>query len=94
MDWRWMSQGNARMGQSFIVHVNPDMLAGELNYRRLARHGDGLPRPSIVDVPDTPDPEPGPDLTDIDPTLLWLLRRAGDEWGPAGVARAATKLAE
>lgn len=35
----------------------------------------------------------GPGLDETDPTLLWLLRRAGDEWGPRGVARAAALLA-
>lgn len=30
---------------------------------------------------------------DIDPTLNWLLMRAGDEWGPLGVAKAAAFLA-
>lgn len=32
-------------------------------------------------------------LPDTDPTLLWLLRRAGDEWGPRGVAETAAALA-
>lgn len=29
-----------------------------------------------------------------DPTLLWLLRRAGDEWGPMGVALTAVSLTD
>jgi len=32
-------------------------------------------------------------MDEIDERLLWLLRRAGDEWGPAGVAKAAARLA-
>ncbi|UQS95209.1 hypothetical protein Pam4_66 [Pseudanabaena phage Pam4] len=32
-------------------------------------------------------------LRDTDPTLLWLLRKAGAEWGPAGVAKVADALA-
>lgn len=35
----------------------------------------------------------GPSLEETDPRLLDVLRRAGDEWGPAGVARAAAMLA-
>ncbi len=30
----------------------------------------------------------------VDPTLLWLLRRAGDEWGPLGVALTAAHLSD
>jgi hypothetical protein len=33
------------------------------------------------------------DLEDVDGRLSWLLRRAGEEWGPTGVQRAATRLA-
>lgn len=40
------------------------------------------------------DLHPGPALDETDPRLVWLLRAAGDEWGPLGVARAATQLAE
>lgn len=36
----------------------------------------------------------GPSLDETDPTLLWLLRRAFDEWGVAGVVSAAKLLAE
>jgi len=32
-------------------------------------------------------------IKDVDPTLLWLLRRAGDEWGPLGVAKVAARMA-
>lgn len=35
----------------------------------------------------------GGNMDEIDLTLQWLLRRAGDEWGPLGVARAAARLA-
>jgi hypothetical protein len=41
-----------------------------------------LPGIAIVELPDR----------EIDPTLLWLLRRAGDEWGPLGVLRAAAAV--
>lgn len=42
---------------------------------------------------DPPMPDP---LTpeDIDPPLLWLLRRAGAEWGTLGVALAAARLSD
>jgi hypothetical protein len=33
------------------------------------------------------------EIGDVNERLLWILRRAGDEWGPAGVARAAALLA-
>ena len=36
----------------------------------------------------------GPEINDIDERLLWLLRRAGDEWGPLGVALAAQRLVD
>jgi hypothetical protein len=32
------------------------------------------------------------DRGDVDPTLLWLLRRAGQDFGPLGVARVAAEL--
>ena len=32
-------------------------------------------------------------IEDVDQRLLWLLRAAGDEWGPRGVAKAAAQLA-
>jgi hypothetical protein len=31
---------------------------------------------------------------EIDARLLWLLRRAGEEWGPLGVALAAARLTD
>lgn len=34
-----------------------------------------------------------PEITDVDPRLLWLLRKAADEWGARGVYLAAAKLA-
>jgi hypothetical protein len=33
-----------------------------------------------------------PSLDEIDGRLLWLLRKAGDEWGPLGVALTAADL--
>ncbi len=36
--------------------------------------------------------DPLPDY-DIDERLAWLLRKAGEEWGPLGVAKAAAALA-
>lgn len=33
-------------------------------------------------------------IDNVDPTLLWLLRRAGDEWGPLGAALAAARMTE
>lgn len=35
-----------------------------------------------------------PDPTDVSPVLLELLRAAGDEWGPLGVALAAAHLTD
>jgi hypothetical protein len=37
--------------------------------------------------------ESGPALEDVDGRLLWLLRKASDEWGVSGVARVAALLA-
>lgn len=34
------------------------------------------------------------DVTSIDSRLLWLLRRAGEEWGALGVALAAARLTD
>jgi len=31
---------------------------------------------------------------DTDPTLLWLLRRAGESWGPLGVALVAARMTD
>lgn len=36
----------------------------------------------------------GPTLEETDPRLVSLLREAGGEWGPLGVARTAAKLVE
>lgn len=35
---------------------------------------------------------PPVDLSQVDPRLLWLLRVAGDEWGPLGVAKVAQAM--
>ena len=48
--------------------------------------------PALVGVMAGQTSPPGPELDETDPTLLWLLRRMGDEWGPSGVLRTARKL--
>jgi hypothetical protein len=47
-------------------------------------------------VPDGIPPGPmvwdEPSLDEVDGRLLWVLRKAGDEWGPLGVALTAAEL--
>jgi hypothetical protein len=41
-----------------------------------------------------PDPAQTADTREVSGCLMWLLRRAGDEWGPMGVALAAASLTD
>ena len=34
------------------------------------------------------------EIQEVDGRLLWLLRKAGEEWGPLGVALAAARLTD
>lgn len=89
---------HARIGRPVIVR-NPtdrDMWQGTLH----AIHdeptvvidqgcGQRVTLPQALEIEDAPPPEIG----DVDDRLLWVLHRAMDEWGPAGVADVAARMA-
>lgn len=60
--------------------------------RRAAEYGAQTVAHTIRDTLAITNPQPGRTLDEIDPRLVWLLRAAGNEWGPLGVARAAAQL--
>ena len=80
----WYCSAHVHLEIIQVGDVRPD--AGEHVHARDASA-------PVIEYVEVPEVRVGVHVGDTDPTLLWLLRRLGSEFGPRGVAAVAAKLA-
>lgn len=89
-------QGATDLGTATGEGVTPP-LASQVNREAGIQHdgdpGDPAPASELSQEQETVRRRGKSAEYDVAPTLWWLLSKAGDEWGPLGVAKAAAFMA-